>query len=149
MVTRSLCFCFRTRFVHLFRDTTRFRSNRESKLMFYLLKVTTKILFSYEYDCADGWKQQKPKQKREMKWFISRHLPYNIPWNVKALSIHFTVIEATTLRSKLFRDESRGGICCYLLHVFYTSRFFFCCWLLVHWSILQALMCGGGWMLGH
>ena len=62
------------------------KRGENSKLMLYLLKLTTKKLYC-EYDGADD----DGTQKREMKWFISRHLPsYDISvWNVQALSIHF------------------------------------------------------------
>lgn len=96
----------------------------------WLLKI--KIIFI-------GWKQLKHKNVK-LKWFIFRHLPSYDIWHemLKRCRFIFTVIEATTLRSKLFLAGRVGFCCCYRISRCQIVSF---CWLHVHWLILGEELC--------
>lgn len=146
-VTRSLCFYFETRFAHLFRDMIRLRTHifvrepmeKESNWCFISWSWLLKKLYSvWIWIYADGWKQQtKNRAERGMKWFIFRHLPLQCLEMLRRCRFIFTVIEATTLRSKLFRDESRGGICCYSQSPLSIGLFHSTDYMSIDWYFLQ------------
>lgn len=74
-VTRSLCFCFETRFAHLFSPIWCFSD--ESKLMLYLPKLTTKKIISLMNMTAPAERNEK-QTWNEMIYLSTFTLQYTL-----------------------------------------------------------------------